>query len=480
MLRPMKLEGALKLYIALYSLALSLTFLTSIPMLKHVGPEGDCLLFTTPPPIAYGSTGGCYISGIIPIFVAVCALGLIFIHWLQLRNLRKHIKLPEMSSDEFRMKFKKKFWKMIILHSIVVGLVAMDACILTAGYATSCRNIYTEVESKLRNRLSHTPISNRGADAIVRQAHEIFADDHTINRYSNDNQDILGRNKFEQRITCRAMFTDEKNHYDLKKNSANNQYLASIYGFWNQGQKNVADIGNFRNKAYTDNLILELSMAGAWIGFFVWILMLLLMLKERHHLKAFITDESMWGGSDYGAGSVRSGRSRKSSHSHRPLSPMDFENDDRMSKISFDRSSRVSRGSRGTSYKDMGRKPSTNNGSTGYKNMGHIQRGSGAPSQLTVSRLEKVPEVAEGYTVNRLLNPSLDLDARSVADMSVLTVTGAIIGPGTQHNNRGPRNAGGLMDFFNTPQKPDNQGDLQQTHGRHERGSMITEETDII
>ena len=38
---------------------------------------------------------GCYISGIIPIFVAVCALGLIFIHWLQLRNLRKHIKLPE-------------------------------------------------------------------------------------------------------------------------------------------------------------------------------------------------------------------------------------------------------------------------------------------------------------------------------------------------------------------------------------------------
>ena len=30
-------------------------------MLKHVGPEGDCLLFTTPPPIAYGSTGGKYI-----------------------------------------------------------------------------------------------------------------------------------------------------------------------------------------------------------------------------------------------------------------------------------------------------------------------------------------------------------------------------------------------------------------------------------
>ena len=33
------------------------------------------------------------------------------------------------------------------------------------------------------------------------------------------------------------------------------------------------------------------------------------MVKERHHLRAHLTDESMWGGgSDYGPGSVRSGR----------------------------------------------------------------------------------------------------------------------------------------------------------------------------
>ena len=52
---------------------------------------------------------------------------------------------------------------------------------------------------------------------------------------------------------------------------------------------------------------LELSLAGAWISAFLWVVILLLMAKERHHLRAHLTDESMWGGgSDYGPGSVRS------------------------------------------------------------------------------------------------------------------------------------------------------------------------------
>ena len=50
-------------------------------------------------------------------------------------------------------------------------------------------------------------------------------------------------------------------------------------------------------------------------------------------IQAFITDESMWGGSvrDYGEGSVRSGRSGRSRKSSRGglMSPIDFENLDR-------------------------------------------------------------------------------------------------------------------------------------------------------
>ena len=58
-------------------------------------------------------------------------------------------------------------------------------------------------------------------------------------------------------------------------------------------------------------------ISGWWKIFFGWQdicrltnqVILLLMVKERHHLRAHLTDESMWGGgSDYGPGSVRSGR----------------------------------------------------------------------------------------------------------------------------------------------------------------------------
>ena len=43
------------------------------------------------------SVQGCIVTGILPLVIAVCALGLIFIHWLQLRKLRAHVKLPEVT-----------------------------------------------------------------------------------------------------------------------------------------------------------------------------------------------------------------------------------------------------------------------------------------------------------------------------------------------------------------------------------------------
>merc|ERR1712037_975621 len=72
-------------------------------------------------------------------------------------------------------------------------------------------------------------------------------------------------------------------------------------------------------------------------------------VKERHHLRAHLTDESMWGGgSDYGPGSVRSGRSgRKTSTNSAPrtlMTPVDFDVRSNASRVS-----RASKSSRGTS-----------------------------------------------------------------------------------------------------------------------------------
>ena len=117
-MKPMKLEGALKLYIALYFIAFIATFLMSVPMLMHVVPKSECLLFVQSSydqnrKFTYGSPGGCYAAGMLPLVVAVGAVGLMFVQYLQLTKLRDHLRNPEMSSDEYRYNCKKMFWKMV-------------------------------------------------------------------------------------------------------------------------------------------------------------------------------------------------------------------------------------------------------------------------------------------------------------------------------------------------------------------------------
>ena len=115
--------------------------------------------------------------------------------------------------------------------------------------------------------------------------------------------------RFERAITCRSLLTDKANHYELKKNHRNNNFYSQHHGFWNNPQNTISDVGNFEHIAFTDNLRIECSMAGAWISASLWAIILMLMIKERHHLRAHITDQSMWGGSEYNH-SVKSGKSR--------------------------------------------------------------------------------------------------------------------------------------------------------------------------
>ena len=40
-------------------------------------------------------------------------------------------------------------------------MAATVACLLTSGYATSCHNLYLEIEKTVRARIDHTPLQNR-------------------------------------------------------------------------------------------------------------------------------------------------------------------------------------------------------------------------------------------------------------------------------------------------------------------------------
>ena len=57
-----------------------------------------------------------------------------------------------------------------------------------------------------------------------------------------------------------------------------------------------------------------MALAGSWISVVLWLIILILMVKERHHIKAHLTDESMWG-SEFGGASRRSMGSRMSNQS---------------------------------------------------------------------------------------------------------------------------------------------------------------------
>ena len=46
-----------------------------------------------------------------------------------------------------------------------------------------------------------------------------------------------------------------------------------------QLQEDIADVGNFRHTSYRDNLVLEVSMAGAWISLLLWGVMIGFMIK---------------------------------------------------------------------------------------------------------------------------------------------------------------------------------------------------------
>jgi len=467
----MKLDGALKLYTVLYFFAFLFTFMMSVPMLKHVMPESKCLLFVQEDnskgkqSFTYGPAGGCMAAGWLPLLVALGALGLAFFQWLQLRKLEMHLVNPLVSSDEYRAEARATFWKMIWTHCGIGSLVLAIAFLLTAGYAITCRNMSLVVERQIRANIQYTPSNNQGQRQGL---YENFLGDAQVNRYNTQNTDWAGRNVADYQITCRSLLTDSQNTYNLMENHyAKSSKFGQYYGFtWNKQRQggnsafgaggNIADIGNFNTITFQDNMSLELSLAGAWMSALLWLVILLLMLRERHHLRAHITDESMWGGgSEYGQGSVKSGRSgRKTSTSSAPrnlMTPVDFDVRSNASRVS-----RASKSSKGTSYKDMGgaRKEK---GGAGYKSMGGPPKnGSAVPSRLTMSRLEQVPSLPASYGVKKLLagepaSPPITDNMSMVSGYS--TVTGTVIGPSAVIA-RNPGGSGGLMDFFGSPDGP--------------------------
>ncbi|TRY81014.1 hypothetical protein TCAL_15529 [Tigriopus californicus] len=251
----MKLDTALKLYIALYVLCFALTWFISVPMLIHVSPENECLLFVTPY-VRYGSAATCYLMGLAPIFVAVCALVMIVLHIMQLKSLRAFLSKPGPWRSADYERPPHIYWRMVVFHGIVTVIVVTITSILTAGYVDTCQNLYREVKTTIRGRFE---VGKWGGSKGTNELYDRFANDHSIERYVNDRTDPWGRSASERSITCRSILTDFEIHYQLKLNRLNDPYNNAYIGPYSENERGLAGI---RHTTIRDNLILELCLAG--------------------------------------------------------------------------------------------------------------------------------------------------------------------------------------------------------------------------
>jgi len=301
----MKLDQALKLYIGLYCLCFIFSWFVSVPMIMHVSQDGECLLFVSPY-IQYGPAAGCWITGFGFIAVSIAALIMFVLHVMQLSALKKYLRQPgPHSSKDYHSRPTRVFWPMVVGHGITTfGVLAITA-IITSGYASSCQNLYREVSKKVNSRIDIP--SNQ-----INAAYDQYSDSRSIDRYTNpeyQNPSVYGGRTTDQYITCRKIFTDWENTRLLKEHAGtdprNRRYWGNSGGFH--------DYGNIRYYTWRNNMFLELALAGSWISFVAWTIVFILMITLRQHLKAHLTDESMWG-SQYG-GKSRRGGSRMSEHS---------------------------------------------------------------------------------------------------------------------------------------------------------------------
>ena len=82
----------------------------------------------------------------------------------------------------------------IIVHSCLGALVVVIACILSAGYALTCRNMYLVVEKEIRARVAANP--NPSRQYSQQNLHENFASDHLVNTYLTNQLNVFGQNRY--------------------------------------------------------------------------------------------------------------------------------------------------------------------------------------------------------------------------------------------------------------------------------------------
>jgi len=265
-----ELRKCLITLVALYVFAVLFALVASVPMIMHVYPQSECLLFSSEnnSKLYYGHWASCNIVGYVFLFVAAGAVYLIARAWMELRRMKGHH--PEGPYVEEKIPSH-----ILTVHVAVSCLALLLTVVTTAGYVSACNNLHSGVRNQVRNKLNIDPYNTRGEEIKTK-----FEDDYKFHRYTNRYGNAFGSEFYTIRITCRSILTDPEIHQKL--HDSHNELHSRYYGYW-YGQDLFAYDSQY--EASKTNSMVEATLAGSWLCVIFWLGGLVLIVVQKYVIR---------------------------------------------------------------------------------------------------------------------------------------------------------------------------------------------------
>jgi len=266
-------EKAMLILMILYVLVVVFGFVASIPMIWHVYPQSECLLFAGPEGpdgniLSYGTHATCNIVAYVFLFVIFGAIYLFVRCLLERRRRHGHAKAGKFEDQRVPS-------SILFLHIAVTLLALLLTLLTTTGYIVACDNLHGGVSKNVQAKLNENPYETRGEEILTR-----YEDDYKFHRYTNRYGNAFGSEFYTIRITCRSILTDPEIHQKL--HDTHTQKHSRYYGYW-YGIDTYAYDSQY--EATKTNALVEASMGGSWLCCACLLAGLILMIIQRFVLK---------------------------------------------------------------------------------------------------------------------------------------------------------------------------------------------------
>jgi len=264
-------KKALLIMIILYGFVALFGILAAVPMIMHVYPQSECILFSGHgfgDKLNYGHYASCNIVAYLFPLVVIGAYFLIAKSFLEMRRRAGHAKAGKFEDQRVPI-------MILLIHCLITCLALLLTLIVTSGYIVACENLHETVSKNVQSKLNVNPYDTRGEEILTR-----YEDDYKFHRYTNRYGNAFGSEFYQISITCRSILTDPEIHQKLHDTHYETQ--SRYYGYW-YGEDLYAYDSQY--EATRTNSLVEASLAGCWLSLACLLAGLALMIIQRFILK---------------------------------------------------------------------------------------------------------------------------------------------------------------------------------------------------